>query len=211
MKRIILIFTVFALVFFACDTSGGTDVEDPVVENPVVDEPNYSNDMRLTAFGDAKSSVWIRYPTKASKSIRYNIADGDPAAALCTEPGWAYLFYNDGAVIGYQPYPERIDLVQYAVKLTVESHNMEKPEEEWGYINVPMPAPPPPDTSNDPVLGKWQTCFCLDDGTVVMGPLTAEFEWNWIEWKTGNSLKITLESYNLEHDPDAHIVWGTDE
>jgi hypothetical protein len=44
-----------------------------------------------------------------------------------------------------------------------------------------------------------------------MGPLTAEFEWNWIEWKTGNSLKITLESYNLEHDPDAHIVWGLDE
>lgn len=224
MKRILLLFAVFVLVFFSCDTSVRIDKEKPAIEEPAdetpleppvsdpVGEPDYSDDARLTSFGDAESSVWIRYPTKkSSKSIRYNIAIGDPAATLCTEPGWAYMFYDDGAVIGYEPFPERIDLVQYAVKLTVESHNMEFPDAQWGYINVPLPPPPPPDTSNDPVLGKWQACFCLDDGTIVMGPITAEFEWNWIEWKTGPSLKLTLESYNLEHDPDAHIVWGPDE
>ena len=70
-------------------------------------------------------------------------------------------------------------------------------------------APPPPDTSNDPVLGKWQVAFCLDDGSIVWGPYTAEFEWNWTTWKT--TVPLDLESYNRDHDPDAHIVWGTDE
>jgi hypothetical protein len=219
MKRILFIFSVFALVFFGCDTSKavGPETKEPVVENPetetpqddpVVETPDYSNDTRLTAFGDSESSKWIRYPTK-SRQIRYNIAYGDPAAALCTEPGWAYIFYDDGGVIGYAPFPERMDLMQYAVKITVESHNMEFPNAQWGYINVPIPVIPP-NTSNDPVLGKWQFAICLDDGTIVDGPYTAEFDFNWQFFKESTA-RQQLEAYNNEHDQDAHIVWGTDE
>lgn len=210
MKRIMFLFAVFAMVLFACDTSGKPDEETPI-ENPSNDgddaSPDYTNDARLTAFGDAKSSVWIRYPTK-SRTVRYNIAYNDPAAALCTEIGWAYLFYHDGAVIGYAPFPDRVDVMQYAVKITVEAHNLEKPDEEWGYINVTMPYTPP-DTSNDPVLGKWQFCLCLDDGTIVDGPYTAEFDFNWQFFKESTA-RQQLEVYNNLHDPDAHIVWGTE-
>jgi len=210
MKKWFLLIAVFSLVFSACDTPVGNNSVNPVVENPIAEDPYYSNDTRLTAFGDAESSVWIRYPTKARNSIRYNIADGDPAAALCTEPGWAYMFYDDQAVIGYEPFPDRVDVMHNAVKITVESHNLEKPNEEWGYINVPMPGPPPPVTDFDPILGKWQFALCNDLGEIVDGPYTAEFEFNWIIFKE-SSAWYCLESYNLSHDPDAHIVWGTDE
>lgn len=230
MRKWMLIFAVLLAVFWSCDTSGGnyaaedeteqtddgengddetpepTDGGDKTPEDPgEVEDPDLSD---YESIDSAKSTTWIRYP-RASRSAMYNIAIGDPDAALCNEPGWSYIFYDDGAIIGYEPFPDFIDLMQRAVQLTVEVHNQEYPESEWGYINVPMPYTPP-DTSNDPVLGKWQFCLCLDDGTIVDGPYTAEEEWNWIKFKESIAM-LQMELYNMEHDPDAHIVWGTDE
>ena len=216
MKKIPFLFVVLVGLIWSCDSLAETDITvPPQAENPEntpetevpITPEEYANDIRLTAFGDSESAKWVRYPTK-SRSTMYNIAYGDPAAAFCTEPGWAYIFYNDGAVIGYAPFPGRIDLMQYAVKQTVESHNLEKPNEEWGYINVPNVVHSPI-TKFDPVLGKWQFALCVDTGDVVSGPYTAEFDWEWKMWKEGVAYQA-WEVYNIEHDPDAHIVWGTE-
>ena len=229
MKRILVAFLVVFLVLSACDT-GNNKPSDPIAENPgenpetpgdgpIVEPVDPSNpidplpeevedDARLVAFG-AKSVKWLRRPV-TSREVVFNIADGDPIAAYCTEPGWAYIFYNDQAVIGYEPFPDRIDVMHRAVEITVVSHNLEKPNEEWGYINVPPIAPPPPITTNDPILGKWQYALCLDTGEVVAGPYTAEYDFEWQMWKEG-VVRLTCELYNRDNDPDAHIVWGTEE
>lgn len=231
MNRYLVAFLVVFLLVLSCDT-GTNKPSDPITENPgetqdgtetpgenpIVEPVDPSNpvdplpeevedDARLVAFG-AKSVKWLRRPV-TSKGIVFNIADGDPVAAYCTEPGWAYIFYDDKAVIGYEPFPDRVDLMHSAVKITVELHNRDKPNEEWGYINVSIPYIPP-DTSNDPVLGKWQFALCLDDGTIVEGPYTAEYDFNWAAFKA-SAAALQLENYNRDHDPDAHIVWGTEE
>ena len=210
------LFLVFALVFASCNTpSNPVDdqddtpaVEDPATDTPDADEPDpWQDDPRLTMV-DAASTKWLRKPS-TSRAVVFNIADGDPIAAYCTDPGWAYMFYDDMAVIGYEPFPDAVDVMHRAVAITVESHNREFPDAEWGYINVPMPAPPPPVTDFDPVLAVWQYALCLDDGTIVAGPYTAEFDFNWTAWKSGGA-QLDLEQYNRDHDPDAHIVWGPD-
>mgnify|MGYP000846728474 CR=1 FL=1 len=101
------------------------------------------------------------------------------------------------------------DIMVYSTKLVIESHNMEFPDAEWDCILVPIPVIPPV-TSNDPVLLKWQYCLCIDDGTIVDGPYTAEYDWEWAGWK-GGLAALQLASYNQQYDPDAHIVWGPDE
>jgi hypothetical protein len=203
-------------------------VEQPVIEGPVVETPitqvdpahpvkptaeEMTSDIRLSSF-EASGVWWLRKPYKTSASIRgsvyYNIALDDPIAQYCTEPGWSYMFYDDGAVIGIEPFPENVSITQQAVWLTVTAHNQEYPNEPWGYINVPPVGPPPPITSNDPILGKWQFAICLDDGSIVDGPYTAEFDFNWAFFKESTA-RAQLEAYNRDHDPDAHIVWGTEE
>lgn len=186
------------------DVPGQVDPENP--EKPTPEE--MANDPRLSSF-NASGVWWLRRPTK-HRSFSFNIAEDDPIAEYCNQPGWAYMFYDDGAVIGYEPFPDRIDLMQYAVWLTVTSHNVEFPDSQWGYINVPPVSAPPPVTEFDPVLGKWQFALCIDDGTIVDGPYTAEYDWEWQGWKDGIARQI-WELYNRDHDPDAHIVWGTDE
>lgn len=216
MKRIIVLLAIimsFSLV--SCDTGNNGDDKD-IIESPGQVDPSnpekptdeeVETDPRLTSFGSA-GAWWLRKPIK-EKTILYDITPGDPILEYCTEPGWSYLFYDDEAVIGYEPFPDRVDIMHSAVKLTVEAHNIENPNSKWGYINVmPLP-PPPPVTVNDPVLGRWQFCLCIDDGTIVDGPYTAEYEWEWLGWKAGIA-RLTWESYNRDHDPDAHIVWGTD-
>lgn len=233
MKRFLVVAAVVFLVLASCDTGTNkpsdaivdeTEVtetpespETPVIPSlPQVDPSNpvsptaeeIETDTRLTAFS-AAGAWWIRRPTKA-REIRFNIPEGDPVAQYCTNPGWAYLFYDDGAVIGYEPFPEDVALMHAAVRITVESHNLEKPSEPWYYINVPPIPPPPPITINDPILGKWQFALCTDDGTIVDGPYTAEFDFEWQAWKESIA-RLTWELYNRDHDPDAHIVWGTEE
>jgi hypothetical protein len=173
----------------------------PVVQvvNPV-DDPTLYDDPRLTIV-DAMDAKFLRPPAGRG------IADGDPIAAYCTDPGWSYIFYDDQAVIGYEPFPGAVDVMHRAVAITVESHNLEYPEAPWDYINVAIPVTPP-DTSNDPVLGVWQVALVLDDGTVAEF-YQAEFVWEWNAWKAGGMAQ-QLESYNMDHDPDAHLVWGTE-
>lgn len=215
-KHVFMVSVLCLLVSFtSCDTSGGSEdlVEEPPIEQVDPSNPQQptdeeiANDSRLSSF-DSAGVWWIRRPTK-QRDLRLNIAEDDPIAGYCDKPGWSYLFYDDGAVIGYEPFPDRVDLMHAAVMITVEIWNRDHPNQQWGYINVPVPPPPPPDTSNDPILGKWEVCFCIDDGSIVWGPIVAEFDWNWEIWKSGG-LNLDLEQYNRDHDPDAHIVWGTD-
>jgi hypothetical protein len=227
MKRWFSLISILALVFYACDTEGSSYTEGPAEESPTtggdfVDEipagtiieptaEEIASDTRLSSF-DSDGVWWLRKPVKKTASVReivYNIADGDQIAAYCTEPGWAYIFYDDQAVIGYEPFPDRVDVMQRAVAITVEAHNRDNPLEEWGFINVPIPVIPP-DTSHDPVLGKWRYALCLDTGEIVEGPYTAEFDFAWDAFKSGGAA-LQLETYNRDHDPDAHIVWGADE
>jgi hypothetical protein len=174
----------------------------PVVQvvSPV-DDPTLYDDPRLTLI-DAMDAKFLRPPAGRG------IAEGDPIAAYCTDPGWSYIFYDDQAVIGYEPFPDAVDVMHRAVAITVESHNLEYPEAPWDFINVAIPVTPP-DTSNDPVLGVWQVALCLDDGTIVAGPYTAEYDFNWAAFKT--TIPREVESYNMEHpDNQCHAVWGPD-
>lgn len=175
-------------------------VIDPL--SPEVDEVEYAD----ASVVGAKSAIWLRHA-----STSRGIEIGDPIAAQCTEPGWAYIFYDNQAVIGYEPFPEAISVMHAAVFSTVELHNRDYPNEEWGYINVAIPAPPPPVASNDPVLSVWQYALCLDDGIIVDGPYTADFDFNWSAFKSGGAA-LQLESWNQQYaPPTAHIVWGPDQ
>lgn len=190
-----LIFAIMvALAFAACTTPHRYKESDVP---PVV-----TFDGR-TEIVDALSFKWIRQPDPSR-----GISDNDPIAAQCNEPGWSYIFFDDNAVIGYEPFPDAVSVMHAAVALTVESHNLEYPSQEWDYINVSIPIDPPI-TSSDPILDAWQYALCLDNGTIVEGPYTAEFEFNWDAFKASGAA-LQLEFYNRDHDPDAHIVWGPD-
>ena len=200
MKNIITILLA-VLALAACETP--TEV---VTQSPPADDdqsPTLLDDPRLTLV-DAASTKWLRLPA----SYR-GIADGDPVAAYCTEPGWSYIFFDDAAVIGYEPLPDNATVMHDAVRITVELHNRDNPGAEWDYINVAPIGPSPPDVSNDPVLDVWQYALCLDDGSIVGGPYTAEYDYEWEAWKTSGAA-LELEMYNRDNDPDAHIVWGPD-
>ncbi len=211
MKKLLIL---AAILFMSCETPTPVIVnvpetpDTPTVETPTIpDETGTMTDPRLSLVS-AADAKWIRKPTTA-RSVSGGIATGDPVAELCTTPAWSYMFYDDGAVIGYEPFPDNVSVMQYAVAITVESHNMEYPDKAWDFINVPPIAPPHPNTSNDPVLGEWQACLCLDSGEIVGGIYTAEFDFNWTSFKT--SVPAEVESYNLAHpDNKAHAVWGTD-
>lgn len=191
MKQILAILAL-SLVVFSCTPS-------VIVREVPADDP------RLTMI-DAMDAKFLRLP--GARSASRGIADGDPIAAYCTDPGWSYIFFDDQAVIGYEPFPDAVDVMQHAVSLTVESHNLEFPEAEWDYINVSIPVVPPV-TSNDPILDVWQVALCLDDGTIVAGPYTAEFDFNWTAFKT--SIPMEMDSYNQAHpDNKCHAVWGPD-
>jgi hypothetical protein len=207
MKKLFVILA--ATLMFSCIQPVGPiqqpdNVDQPVTEQPTNDQPTdplLVNDPRLQLV-DAASTKWLRLP-RSSRGF----ASSDPVAAFCTEPGWSYIFYDDAAVIGYEPLPENTSIMHRAVAITVESRNMEFPDAKWDFINVPLPGPPPPDTSNDPELEPWQFALCLDDGSIVAGPYTAEFDFNWAAFKNGGAA-TELEVYNRDNYPHAHIVWG---
>jgi len=197
MKKIFL----FLLVFLV-----SCSPEVIFVDKPVDQEPDYSNDPRLKMISFSDSSKFIAYPGgKMSRAIN---EDGEVVAA-CDQEKWAYIFFDDEAVIGYEPPMGDSDgsVMQNAVKLTVEIHNRDNPDLLWNYINVP-PVVTPPDTGNDPVLGVWQVALVLDTGETVR-QWQAEFDWEWAMWK-GSVIALELELYNRDNDPDAHTVWGPD-
>jgi hypothetical protein len=218
MKKILLVLFCVVLLVSCQDVQGTKDIIDDVPEvvedtPDVVDETpvvtpviDYSKDSRVTAF-DAVSYEWINYPVSGIRSVVRGIKKDKETLDKCDKDGWNYMFYDDEAVIGYEPPEGGYDVMLNAVKITVESHNLEHPDAPWDYYTNAPPPPPPPDTSHDPVLGIWQYALCIDDGTIVDGPYTAEFDFNWEAFKSGGAA-IQLESYNMEHDPDAHIVWG---
>ena len=176
----------------------------PIFEDPIIEEP-WQNDERTTLI-DAAGYKWLRKP-QAARSMARSMLANDPIVAHCTTPGWSYIFYDDQAVIGYEPFPDNVSVMHRAVSLTVELHNRDNPGREWAFINVGIPITPP-DTSNDPVLGRWQVALVLDDGTIAE-LYTAEFDWEWTRWR-GGGMNLQLELYNRDNDPDAHLVWGPD-
>jgi hypothetical protein len=193
-----------AIVLAGCDNPASIIVQPVAI--PTADSPEYgtSNDPRLDMV-DAADAKWIRKPyTVAGRGI----ADADPVAPLCNQPGWAYIFYDDFAVIGYEPFPDAVDIMHRAVAITVELHNRDFPDDAWDYINVGMPLPPPPVVDNDPTLEPWQCALVLDTGVIVQF-YQAEFDWEWRMWKE-RIMNQQLEMYNRDNDPDAHLVWGAD-
>lgn len=213
MRKFFVFLIFLAFVFASCDqptaeVSNDPAIEDPISDDqPVIDQDPWQYDERLHLV-DAASTKWLRKPGGVVASDR-GIADGDPVAAYCTDPGWSYIFYDDMAVIGYEPFPDNATVMHAAVAITVELHNRDNPGAEWDYINVAIPVIPP-DTSNDPILEVWQYALCIDDGTIVDGPYTAEFDFNWLAFKSGGAA-LQLEAWNKANAPIvAHIVWGPD-
>ena len=210
MKKI-LFAIFFAVLFLSCEQLQGNKDTGPVdhIENPPPVVVDYSKDPRLSAFS-AASTEWINYPSTAPSTAERAIKKDKDILDKCNKSGWNYMFYDDEAVIGYEPVEGDYSVMLNAVKITIESHNLDHPDKKWDYHTVSPPAPPPPVTSNDPVLGVWQTALCTDDGHIVLGPYTAEFDWNWEGWK-GGIMALQCESYNLDHpDNKAHVVWGTE-
>jgi hypothetical protein len=224
MKQIFLLF--IAVLMFSCSQPNEItkiiekEKESPEVVTPIVEEeapeetpaPAFDplTDPRTSAFS-AVSYEWINYPVTGGRSMARGIKKDKTTVDKCNKPGWNYMFFDDEAVIGYEPPEGNYDVMLNAIKITVESHNREFPEKPWDYHTVAPPPPPPPVTSFDPVLGHWQCALVLDDGTIVDGLIyTAEFEWNWTGWK-GGTMNLVMESYNLDHpDNKAHLVWGTE-
>jgi len=215
-----ILFALFCvLMFVSCDPMGGE--KEPVPDTPVVipdvpkDEPavpeeiDYSKDPRVNAF-DAVSYEWINYPNSGRRAVERGVKKTKEILDKCNKPGWNYMFYDDEAVLGYEPPDGDYSVMLNAIKITVEMHNLEHPDKVWDWHTCPPPPPPPPVTSNDPILGEWQACLCLDSGEIVDGKIyTAEFDFNWVSFKT--TLPLQCESYNLAHpDNKAHVVWGTD-
>ena len=202
MRSIVLI--ILSLIIVSCQPP--TLMVERVTESP--DLTGTNADPRLSMV-DSADSKWIRKPTSAR-----GIADGDPASAQCTEPGWSYMFYDDGAVIGYEPLPDDNGVMHRAVAIAVELNNRDNPDKLWDYINVGYPPPPPPVTSNDPALAKWQWALCLDDGTIAES-YQCETIQEFLNFKSvppwSTALASSLELYNRDHAQKAHIVWGPEE
>lgn len=197
-RKLKKLFLFLFLFFFSCSEVVYVDREIP--------PPDYSYDPRLNLIAFSDTSKFIAYP---GGTIARGINADLEVVELCDEPTWGYIFFDDQAVIGYEPPPGDMDgsVIQGAIKLTVEIHNRDNPGLEWDYLNVP-PVVIPPDTSNDPVLGVWQVALVLDSGEIVR-QWQAEFDWEWAMWKS-NVIALELELYNRDNDPDAHIVWGPD-
>ena len=171
--------------------------------------PDFSNDPRLKSF-DALSTEWINYPVIGGYTVSRKIAKDEKVLAKCNKKGYSYMFYNDEAVIGFEPFPGHPGLMAEAIRSGVESHNLFNPDDPQEFINVPADYWTP-NTSNDPILGKWQVAFCNDAGEFTWGPITAEELFNWELWHNG-MMDVQLANFNLfDNEPiDSHIVWGTD-
>ena len=180
-------------------------VPDPVVTPaPVVvaDTP----DARLTLL-DASSAKWIRKPVTA----KVIVAASDPVAMYCTDPGWSYLFYDDLAVIGYEPLPGQEAQLHVAANITVEIHNRDNPGHEWDVINVNSPPPPDPTVVTpdpDPLppaghvyyLTKTHAIFI--DYTFEPGPRT------WSQWLSAVALDFEITNRDRPADDKLHQVTG---
>lgn len=194
-------FCASCLVLMGCEQAASVIEKTKVIAAEKPSTPGY--DERMTAFACASAKM-LRAGTKTGRAI----TPGDPILAYCVAPGWVYLFYEDGAVIGYEPFPDNVSVLHAAAVYEVSLHNREYPDAPWDYIAVPMPVVGP-DTSHDPVMGVWQVALVLDDGSIAQGPYTAETEAEWNIWKSGTA-RTQLDTYNATHDDDAHLVWGPD-
>lgn len=206
MKRFLLFSLIALAVLFSCQNTiapGGT-------------EPDYSNDPRLKMF-DSPESAFIAYPGGALAREATEDPKGinkDPKVKeKCNKQKHSYMFFDDEAVIEYAPPPGDLDgsILANAARIEVELHNRDNPEALWwDYIFVPIPTVPPV-TTNDPILAKWQWAFCLDDGTIVDSYQCTSLQ-EFLNCKSvepwSSAMRVQLEIYNRDHDPDAHVVWG---
>lgn len=176
------------------------------IEKPAQPEPDYSQDSRLKMISFSESSNFIAYP---GGLMARKLNEDPDVKERCKKPKHSYIFFDDEAVIEYEPPTGDTDgsVMQSAVRLTIELHNRDNPELIWDFINVP-PEVIPPDISNDPVLNVWQVALVLDSGEIVRS-WQAEFDWEWTAWKS-NVIAMELELYNRDNEPNAHIVWGPD-
>lgn len=190
MKSKMLLLILLAVLAIAC-RGPLADIPPPV---------DYSTDPRLDMIADAAGAVWIAYPSTASRNINTDAA----VRAKCDQDGWGYIFYEDEAVIGYEPFPENISLMHDAIRVTVELHNRDNPDKPWDFINVGMPVWIP-DTSHDPVLAPLVVAFCDDTGA-IRWQYTAEDNADYD--RVLGVLALQLELWNRDNDPDCHVVLG---
>lgn len=171
-------------------------------ETPIVIDDQQSLVVPGGFDGIVSSVRYIRVPSRG-------IANGDPVASLCNVTGCVYMFYHDESVIEYTPLEDCYSILKQAANITCESHNMDFPYLPWDYIANDPPVIPI-DTSNDPVLGLWQVAYVLESGEIVKFYQAESLE-EFQSWKNLNIINLMLESYNQDYNPDAHVVWGTEE
>jgi len=212
MKKIFSILAVIAMILGCTEIIVISPEPTPSFTGAPTATPDYSGDARLSMVS-AESTEWIAYPGGqiAGGAVSRKINEKADVIAKCNKSKWSYIFFDDEAVIGYEPPADDLDgsIMKAAIDGYIETHNRDNPDAQWASISVPPPPQPTPNVSNDPILGYHQVAFCTDDGNIVWGPLTAEEDFNWVIWRTGG-LANDFEIYNRDNDPDAHIVWGTE-
>lgn len=198
MKKIVFLMVAVLFVFslIGCaDTVVGPAGPGGVVGSP----PNPLGD-------GVKSAKYIRLPGSIV-SRGMSGAFTDPDESLCTEPESVYIFYADKSIVQYKPLEGYYSLLADAARLTCEIHNRDFAEAPWDYIAVNPPLPPPPVTSNDPVLEPLHIAFCDDNG-VIYWEMVAVDNADYDRIVNTSTLITELERWNRDNDPDCHAVLG---
>lgn len=182
MKKLLFMFLITLL--YSCSQAQSPKTDTPQVKEYTPPE--------LTG---AKDSRVLRYPTGYSvKSIiGGGIAEADPLASSCTEPGTVYIFYDDNALVQYIPFEGGFYAISQNASLTCEARNSTHPRNEWwDYISVNYPMPKV-DYSHDPSIHPLEIKFLDNDGNLAKSAVDGTSTWDTIE---------SLESYHYYVNPN---------
>jgi hypothetical protein len=151
MKKILFVLSALLLASCQLVTSPKHVDSDPVPQT-------YSP----PSMGSAKEVNVLRYPSGVvTKSARGLIAQNDPLAAACDDPGTVYMFYDNNALVQYIPFDGGYSSLADSAKLACELNP------SWDYISVPPPGLHV-NYSHDPVCPVLTIMFLDNDGNLAL-------------------------------------------
>jgi hypothetical protein len=206
MKKILFIMLILVSLV-SCTSPIIPDVVEPVIAvGPEVPAgPDGTVATPPNPFGDSvKSANYIRQP---GSIVSRGLAGAftDPDEGLCNEPETIYIFYDDNSIVRYKPNEGQYSMIADSARYTCDLHNRDNPTIPWDYITVAPLPPPPPVTSNDPVLEPLHLALVDDTGYIwyeYTMPNNAEYDY------AVSVIHYDLEIWNRDHDPDCHVVYG---
>ena len=190
MKR--FLFLLLVLVLASC--SSPTSVKLPTYTPP--------------SMSAAKDMKVLRAPD--GYSLPKGLAENDPLAGACNEPGTVYMFYDDNALVQYIPFTGGYLSLADAAKITVESHNSLHPSSPWDFISVTPPGPIV-DTSHDQPCPVLHIQFVDHHGNVVKDYDMGDAAY-YHQMINNGAVQLSWELYNGQRPTDdpLHILYGGD-